>query len=179
MADNILSSLLSAPAISFVNEKLPGVNVWQNLNVVSNEISERSSNTDFPLEKESSLADLKSAKILEPTKVKISALCDDATTLTSILNVLYALDSTMMVKSKGVLVNNLVITELELEYSPEMLNVAKVGIDMEQAFYLSLLTYSPSQGPDFSMITKGLQTLEQVGNTVSNFASGLIGKLGI
>lgn len=166
MASTILSTLFGKPIFSVQNEKT-GRAIWTDLGIVDVEFMLSSENTDQPLSNQqvsndsvyqSILStDIQSVKIMSPTRIRVTALCSNLSTVKSIISYFDDSSNTMTVNSKSIITQSLAISEVDIEQSPEIISAVKIIIVFERAPTAQATKYSPAQAADQSVYGVTLQ----------------------
>ncbi len=170
MADSILTTNFSRPQFTATNENLgsgPKAEIWRGLAVVDVEITPSAAVTDFPLvmdsPKDSSTTeqiqakDLQAVKILQPSRLKVTALIGDISTLENIISTFKNNSVTVSVDTKSIITKDLVLTEVHVMQNADMLTASKVEMTFEQAQPPLGSGYLPQQSADASVYGTGVQ----------------------
>jgi hypothetical protein len=187
MADSALSSILTTffnrPQFTATNEGSRAV-LWKGLAIVDVEINPAANITQMPLsadlDKDSDTTekikvdDVKTIKILQPIKLRVSALIGDLSVLENIVSTFKNETVTISVNTKSIITNDLIMTDLEITQSEDMVSASRVEMTFEQSESPRGDTYSPEQSADASTngigaknpisISGGLSSLK---NTIS------------
>jgi len=156
--------------------------------VVEVDVTRSAAVTDYPLidndPKDSETTEkienteLQALKILTPSKVRVSALIGDLSTLEKIIDTFKNSTVTISITTKSLIVNSLIMTDLKISQSADMLTASKVDMSFEQADKTDNAKFKPEQSGDSSMFGTGVQdpksisgTLGSLGNTISNAVS--------
>lgn len=191
MANSILSSLLGKTTFAAINE-LTNFQCWTNLQIVDVEIDAESANTDYPLSTTQyspsgtyvslTAADIQSIKVIRPTKMRITGICPDISTIESVLTTFANAQFTVAITTKGLTAVSMAVLTVEIEQTPEMLSAARMVIELERATPPVAVTYAPAQAADQPTLGVRLQTLAasatatvtSVYNKVSSAASAIL-----
>jgi hypothetical protein len=167
MANSILSTLLSKPSFIATNEVTNEV-VWADLGIVDVEIQSGSSNTDAPMANSSTTdsatyqsvlaADLEAVKIIQPSRLRITALSDNISTVQDIIATFLDETVTISINTKSIITAFLALTSLDLEQSGEMLSATRVIMTFEQAQPPANSGFVPSQSADASVYGVSIQS---------------------
>jgi hypothetical protein len=167
MPSSILASLLSQPLFT-VTDDTTGATLWSDLGIVDVEVILSSENTDKPLSNQqvddistyqSILStDIQSVKIIAPTKLRVTALCDDLSTVKSIIAYFDNTTATMSCSTKSVITRYLAMSEVDIEQSSEMISASKIVMVFEQAQPSQSTGYAPEQAADQSVYGVTLQS---------------------
>ncbi|USN16322.1 hypothetical protein PLUTO_00060 [Luteibacter phage vB_LflM-Pluto] len=195
MAQSILASALGNSGAVFVNE-LTGTRCWTAIKIVSVEPLSDSSNSDVPLSveqvTESTVAigllssDIETAKIMRPSRIRIEAICEDISTIESILALFADTTATISVTSKSIIANSMAVTNAIAVQDSEMLSASRVFIELEQVDPTQAASFNPLSSSDASNyglsvqapITVGSalrQIGSQIGTTLNNAGSAVVG----
>ncbi len=183
---SIISSIISAiqgkSLVSFVNETT-GTPCWTDANVKDVEIISDSDNADNPLSteqvNESSVftgllaADVKTAKIIRPVRLKITMLTDNLSLVENVMSMFADVTVTILVTSKGIPAPAMAISHVAIEQTPDMLSASRLTILMEQTQPPQPTTFDPAQAADASTLGLGVQTLNTVGPSLSTVGNGI------
>lgn len=166
MPGSILSTLLGKPVFKVTNEAT-GNTIWPGLSIVDVEVMLASENTDQPLSNQqvddkstyqSILStDIHSVKIIAPSRLRVTALCSDLSIVKSIIAYFSDTSITMSCSTKSIITRYLVMSEVDIEQSYEMISAARIVIVFEQAQPSQPNGYSPEQPADQSVYGVSLQ----------------------
>lgn len=185
------ANLLSTPKgiFSAKNEKT-GRACWTTLSVKSVEIDTSTSNTGNPLSQGQQAsqstttnllaADVKTIKIINPTRLKITCLCKDASSVSNIISVFADIEATVAITTKGLTAISMAVQNITIEQTPEMVSACKVIIDLEKVTPNPAAGYNPSQSANASATSSISQTISSAVSSVSSAAStvtGLVSKV--
>lgn len=168
MPPSILSALTTKPGFNATNE-LTGNVVWTDLGVVDVEIRSSSANTDMPMSNQQEnqsggvytsilTADIEAIKIIQPSGLRVTALCANISTLENIIATFLDETSTISINTKSIITSFLVMTELDVEQTSEMISASKVVMTFEQAQPPQNSGYLPEQSGDSSVYGVSIQT---------------------
>ena len=189
MANSILSAILpQQPFRVFADWN--GAEYLKTMKVVKVEIDAESSNAEKPISNiqtkdgkvytELAQADLESSKIIRPVRMRVQAIVPDETTATTLITTWLSLTDTLTIMSRGIIADNMIVTEVEFEQDPEVLNVQKVMIELERSIAPQFNNYNPSNAADKPSIGSKLQSLvPSLGTVVGlyNKATAFISKV--
>jgi hypothetical protein len=157
MANSLISGLFGAPALKVVNETTT-YSVWTKLKVVKVEFSNSAAVTDDPVSLDQVTDagtyqalvedDLKAIKIIQPTRIRITALCPDMSTFDNVLAGFANVEDTFTVTSKAIIAPSMTMSSLNLEQSSDNLSSSKLVIELEQAQPTFEDAYDPFQEAD-------------------------------
>lgn len=192
MADSILSSLLSKPQFTVTNES-DGRKMWSKLGIVDVEIDASAATTDYPISDQQinqdgvvseflRLADIKAIKVMQPSLVRVRAMCDDVSTLSSVIQAFNDTKLTLSISSKSVITKNLCLTDIEIDQSSDVISAAVLTILLEQAQPPSNSGFSPAQFGDLSVygvsvLSLATSPISALTNTVKAAAKNAISSL--
>lgn len=192
MADSILSSLLSKPQFIVTNES-DGRKMWSKLGIVDVEIDASAATTDYPISDQQinqdgvvseflRLADIKAIKVMQPSLVRVRAMCDDVSTLSSVIQAFNDTKLTLSISSKSVITKNLCLTDIEIDQSSDVISAAVLTILLEQAQPPSNSGFSPAQFGDLSVygvsvLSLATSPISALTNTVKAAARNAISSL--
>jgi hypothetical protein len=175
VADSIFTTHYNRPQFLATNENLGSdarAVIWEGLAVVDVEVSPSAAVTDFPLvlddpkdyvtTQEIQAKDLEAVRILQPTRIKVIALIKDISILDNIISTFKKDDVTVSINTKSILTKNLVLTEVSVSQSAEMVSASKVEMTFEQAQPPLGSGYVPEQAADASVYGIGTKDPEFV-----------------
>ncbi len=168
MADTILTAVFSRPQFVAKNEAT-GVVVWEGIAIVDVDLDSKAALTELPMAidgpKDSQTTsnileeDIKTAKIIEPGKLRVTAMINDLSMLESIITLFNDETVTMSVNTKSIITDHLVMTDLEITQTPDMISASKITMSFEQAQPPAGSGYAPEQAADASVYGFGIQSL--------------------
>jgi hypothetical protein len=168
MADTILTAAFSRPQFQAKNEATNAV-VWQGIAIVDVDIDSQAALTEMPMAidgpKDSQTTsnileeDIKVAKIIQPVKLRVTALIKDLSMLEGIITLFNDETVTMSVNTKSIITDHLVMTDLEITQTADMISASKVVMTFEQAQPPAGSGYLPEQAADASVYGFGIQSL--------------------
>ena len=139
MAISIITQLIAPSPLVIVGN---GFAQWRKLKTKKVEIEVESSMADIPFAtanlttqfqiSTSLKADLMSGKIIRPTRIRATMVCDDISTLFGIISVFNDDTHQLDITSKEIIADNMAITEMEFKQSPEKLSATDINITFEQ-----------------------------------------------
>lgn len=160
MANSILSTILGAPTFKVTDESTNGA-IWTDLAIVDVEIHNQSENTDQPLSNQQVDSsgtfqsifskDVASVKIISPSRLRVTALCDDLSTVKSIIAYFSNLSATMSINTKSIITHYLVMSEVDIEQSSDMISASRIVVLFEQAQPSESTGFAPAQAADQSV----------------------------
>lgn len=171
MPSTILSALTSKPGFVATNENI-GTAVWSKLGIVDVEVDAASANSDSPLSDQqvtsSDLnsanvytsvlqADIQTVKIIQPTRLRVTALCDDLSTLENIISTFMNNTVTISINTKSIITSYLVLSDIDIEQTGDMISASKVVMNFEQAQPPENSGFAPEQAADTSVYGVSLQ----------------------
>lgn len=166
MAQSILSTLTSKPQFTATNES-SGNTLWSNLGIVDVEIGNSSNNSEQPLSNQQVsdsqtyqsilTQDLQSIKIIQPSHLRVTAMCADISTLESVLATFSDLSATISINTKSVITSYLALTSVGIEQTAEMISASKVIMIFEQAQPPANSGFAPEQAADASVYGVSIQ----------------------
>ena len=177
MPNSILSSLFGKAQFT-ANDSDTGYTLWTNLKITDVEIDASSANSDAPMgvvqfQNDQTFTDLKNIdlsnnKILQPARIRISAIAPDLSTLESVIAAFADVTLTIDVSSKSVVSSRMVLAHVEIEQSPKMLSASRVMMELEQAAPVSTASdYDPTQPADQNTTGIRIQSLPSVSETAA------------
>lgn len=183
---SIFSSILSAvqgkSTASFTNEAT-GTACWTGANVKEIEIISDSENAEMPLSteqvNESSVfagllsADIKTAKIIRPNRVKIVFLVDNISLIENIMSLFADPTVTIGIASKSIISSSMAISHVAIEQLPDMLSASRVTVLLAQTQPAQQPTFNPAQAADASTMGLGVQNPSVVGPSLSSIGNGI------
>lgn len=142
MANNILSSLFAASPLKIIND-LDKYQYWGSIAVKGVDVMLDSSVTDNPISNKSfteeSLytdlldVDTRNGKIIRPVRLKISCISDEQGIIESMMGAYANNTSTFTVTSKSIIAESMMVTNLTLTQSSEMISATDIVIEFEQS----------------------------------------------
>lgn len=160
MANSILSTILGSPSFKVTDEATNGA-IWTDLAIVDVEIQNQSENTDQPLSnqqvdsdqtfKSIFSGDIASVKIISPSRLRVTALCDDLSTVKSIIAYFSNLSATMSISTKSIITHYLVMSEVDIEQGSDMISAVRIVATFEQAQPSESTGFAPAQSADQSV----------------------------
>ena len=166
MANSILSTLLQKPQFKAVNEK-SGSALWSDLAIVAVEIDNSSDNTEKPISNQTIVdnqtvqliqeQDIQSIRIILPSRLKVTALCSNISTVENVISTFLDDTVTISVTTKSIITSYLVLTDVEIEQSAEMISASKITLIFEQAQPPASSGYAPEQSADSSVYGVSIQ----------------------
>jgi hypothetical protein len=194
MPQNIISSIISSitgsTKFSATNE-LTGIRCWTTLKIKDVEVDSASMNTSHPVSSEggsdsstyTSLisSDIAALKIIQPSKMKITAFCSDISSLEGVISVFKDTQATLSITTKGITASGMMVVDVDVEQTALMMSAMKVTIELEQAvapasgsaFNPAQSTDSPNYGISIQTPPNAVASATGLYNTVSNYIGGL------
>ena len=179
---SIVSAIRGKSLTSFTNETT-GTPCWTTAKVKDVQIISDSQNSDVPLStqqlNESSVysgllaADIKTAKIIMPVRLKIEILTDNLSLIQNIIATFRDPTSTIKVVSKSITAASMAVTHVSVAQSPAMLSASLVSLILEQTQPPQAQSFNPAQAADASNLGLGVQTLNSVGPSLSTAGNGI------
>jgi hypothetical protein len=172
MPSTILASLLGSPSFRCTNDAT-GLSVWADLGIIDVEIHEPAAVTDQPLSNQQVTSsdpatqkiyqsvlpvDIQGAKIIEPSVLRVTALCSDLSTVKAIIAAWQDTTSTFSISTRSIITHYLCISEVEIEQTGEMISAVKITLTFEQAQPAEVTGYAPEQAADSSVYGVNIQT---------------------
>jgi hypothetical protein len=175
MPQTILASLTSKPQFVATNENT-GTQVWSLLGIVDVEVDSSSANSDAPVSSsqvssstnaatdasatqyQSVLSvDIQTTKIIQPSRLRVTALCSDLSTLENVISTFTDDTVTISINTKSIITSYLVLSDVEIEQTGEMISASKVIMTFEQAQPPQNSGFAPAQAADSSVYGVSLQ----------------------
>lgn len=188
MSQTILASILSPRGLRVVDETT-GFQIWNSLAVVSVEIESIADNADIPfavgelgdiaIVNSTTEADLKSGKVLMPTRITISSFVSDATLIASLLSVYQDVTHSLTVTSRSIISKNMVVTNMTIVQEHENTSSNKVEITMEQAAPPGDEPATPLQAADANTYGVTVQEPASLTSTVADLYNKLWPTIGV
>lgn len=179
---SIVSALHGKSLVRFVNETT-GTECWTDAKVKDVEIISESDNADMPLSteqvNESSVfsgllsADIKTAKIIRPVRVKAVILTDNISLIESVLGLFADPTVTIGITSKSIAAASMAILHVAIDQTPDMLSASCLTVLLEQTQPPQPSTFDPAQSADASTLGLGVQKLSEVGPSLSTAGNGI------
>ncbi len=187
MPATILSLLTSSGNISIIDERKKNP-IMESLKIKSVSIDNYSDVSDFPLAdtqltstviyKNTQRSDLGSGKVILPTKVLIVAFSSDVSVTSSIFSTWEDLESSVQIITRSVIIPYLVISEIVVTQSPDMLNAVQINITFQQTSTPTQAGYTPQQSGDSSSVGISFQSTVSITDTVTEFINQISSTLG-
>lgn len=179
---SILSAVQGKSVVSFTNETT-GTPCWTDANVKDVEIVSESDNAEMPLSteqvNESSVftgllsADVKTAKIIRPNRVKVVILTDNLSLVENIMSLFADTTVTIGIVSKSIVSQSMAISHVAIEQTPDMLSASRVTVVLEQTQPPQQTSFNPAQDGDASTLGLGVQNLNTVGPSLTTVGNGI------
>lgn len=157
MAQTILSTLISPKGLRIVNEATNGV-IFSGLKVKKVEIDTQAEAADIPfavgdladgqVSQKLQDADLKSGKVLRPTRMIISAMTDDSIVMSEVIEVFLDVTHTLNITSKSIISPSMVMESVNITQDKDHINVNILEIALEQVQPPSEASSDPAQPAD-------------------------------
>lgn len=194
MPQNIISSILSSitgKSIFSATNEVTGVACWKTLKIKDVEVDSASLNTSHPVSSEdgsdsqtyTSLisSDIAVLKIIQPARMRITAFCQDISSLESVISIFNNTYVTLSITTKGITAPGMMVTTVDVEQTAAMMSATKVVIELEQAVIpIFGGAFNPSQSTDASNYGFSIQTPPSavssatgLYNTISNYIRNL------
>lgn len=171
MADTILTARLSKPQFVAKNE-LNNVTIWQGMAVVDVDVNSPAAVTDFPLvidgpkdaptTSQINENDLQAVKIIQPARLRVTAVIADLSMVESIISLFMDPTVTISVTTKSIITDHLVMVDIDLQQSADMVSASKLVMNFEQARAPLSAGFQPEQAADSSMYGVNIKQPEQV-----------------
>ena len=163
--DSILTAYFSKPQFVATMEGLQGTDtqavLWKGMAVVSVDIDSGAAVTDMPMasdqpnDSETTQAvdtqDLQAIKIIQPVRMTVVSVIEDISTLENIIQTFRDKTVTISVNSKSIITDNLILTGINVDQTPDMITASKVTLTFEQALPPNITGYAPAQAGDASV----------------------------
>lgn len=159
-----LNSLLGdSPLFSVTDERLK-FSTWKTLKIKSVEVDSQAANTSNPIADQDSAEnsttnaltenDIKTLKIIQPTRMRITAFANSISAIESVINSFTDLKSTLTITSKGIRAVGMCVTSIDLMQDPSSLSATRIIIELEQTALPTLSSlFAAAQGADASVIS--------------------------
>jgi len=167
MANTILSTIFGKPSFTATNENTGSV-VWSSLAIVDVEVDSYSANTDAPFFVDDSTDDgtfqsvfsdnIQTLKIIQPSRLRVTALCSDLSTIENVIATFMDDTVTISINTKSIITSFLVLSDVEIEQTGEMISASKVVMTFEQAQPPENSGYAPEQAADDKVYGFSLQS---------------------
>lgn len=176
MANSILSSLLSKPALSIVSS-LSGLNIAQNLKVSRVRFRYRSRVMRHMREDGTCIVD---ARIVMSPIVEIEVFCATLDDLAMVNSAMLDRSGVYTITSRGLVLSNMMADEEQVKQTPDVISANPVRMSFKQ-----VLTQNGSNPPsveqaaDSSLMDKGIQQVNAAKISVQTFVANTISQLGV
>jgi hypothetical protein len=172
MANTILSSALSAPSLTVTSDQT-SINVASGCGVSKVVIKLRSKVFRHKREDGTTIVD---ARVLEPMVTEIDVFSPSLDSLTLLNSAMLDRNSTYTLKSRGLVLRNMMVNETSIKQTGDMISASPVRLSFKE-----LLTQNQSstgqtnvaQAADSTLIDKGLQTVSSAVQSVQSLASSI------
>jgi hypothetical protein len=191
MATNLITSIVDLigghSSLEIIND-IKGTKIWSAAKCVSAEIESESAVTDNPImpldttdpDTNTKLMqqDELTLKIIRPSRVRLSLIAPDLSTLESIINDFNDVQLTVSITTKSVIIQSLCILEVGIEQTPQMLSAARVNITLEQAVLPTVIGgFFPANSSDMSVYGVQFQTPAPISQTVSGLYNNISSRI--
>lgn len=186
MAQSIATWLVGNAYFQAISNRTQ-LQLWAKLGIKSVEIPQEAEATrdplgniqyqDSPTYKSLLESDVQSIKIIRPSHMTIVGLCDDLSTLESIIASQKDTMLTLTVYTKSVIAENLIIVSVDFDQVPDKLSATQVTISLEQALPPVGSVYDPSQPADQSQSAFRVQQPNTTVTTISGLFSKVASKV--
>lgn len=166
MPASLLSTLLGKPQFTATNENT-NTTIWSKLAIVDVEIGSYSANSEYPISNQqvsdsktyqSVLSeDIQSVKIIQPSRLRVTALCNDLSTVENVISTFMDDTVTISINTKSIITSYLVLSDVEIEQTGEMISASKIILIFEQAQPPAHSGFAPEQAADSSVYGVSLQ----------------------
>jgi len=167
MPNSIISSVLNAAQFRIYDDR-SGDQIWKSLGILSVNTDSESANSQKPLSNiqlsgnatfnRLQSTDVEGSKIIRPSMIKVVGMVPDITTTEAILSAWGNVFLTVTLQSRGVIAENMTVTNVVIEQSPEWTSADRITIELEQIAIPSIMGYRPSQQADKSAVGLKIQT---------------------
>jgi hypothetical protein len=133
--------------------------------------------TDVNLAMDQTNKDSRNSKIIKPVKLLVRAMCDDITTLESMIDSFYDVESTFEITTKEFIADNMALTRIQIEQTPKIISANVIEFEMEQVEKTVMDQFDPKSPSDESTFgvkvqdPKATSISEGISNGVSTFTS--------
>jgi hypothetical protein len=186
MPNTVLSLLSNSGSISIIDER-KNTPVMQSLKIKSVTIENLADVSELPLAdsqlnstvifKSTQRSDLGAGKVVMPSRVTVDAFSDDVSVTASLFSEWEDLESSIKIITRSVIIQYLVIIDIVVTQSPDMLDASQINIIFQQTSAPTIGSYTPQQSGDSSMVGTSFETPTSLTTTVSNFASQIQSKI--
>lgn len=167
MALSILSSLFSQ-AQFLLTDKNGDAQMASNAKVVSVRIMYASRLHRHMKEDGSSIVD---ARTIMPTRLRVEMIAPDLDTLDQITQVAQNRSSAYIIKSKGLVFDNMMVEDECISQVPKMLSASPVRLEFKQQLVQWVMPVIYSQSSDSSVIDRGFAALNGVTTSVNDLVT--------
>lgn len=164
MAASILSSILS-PAKFTIYNQTSAVVVGSTLEVMKVMIKFSSEIQRHPLEDGSTKVD---SRIIQPSKMIVDVICKDDDALSAVVTLLSDRTSLYQVTSRGLILQNLMVSSDYFHQAPEMISATPTRISFDQILIQNVNPIVFANSTNASVIDRGLAAVTSAGSTVSD-----------
>lgn len=180
MANSILSALIGKNPFQITSEA-SGYTYWADLAVVRVDVLLDSEVTDQPMATKDLMdaevyvdlldVDVTNGKILRPSKLRLKCLCANLSTVEDLMNAFADTEATFQVSSKSIIIGDMMMVNMTITQSDEILSAVEIEIDWEQAAPPDPTTFAPADPADATNISTRVQNLK---TSVAGAASGFV-----
>lgn len=190
MSQSIISYLTGNSPLKIVDE-FTGSKRWPQLKTKSVRITLVSEVTDMPFQGEGFIVEpqsianlrdnLRTSKVVNPSRIDAEFMCDDISVLTSLENVFNDTSHTLKVYSKEVVASNMAITDMKIDQKPDALSAVYLAITFQQTAPDTYNGFNPEREGDRNSYGINVQGVDAVSfdigsvyNRVSNYLGSLV-----
>jgi len=172
MANTILSSALSAPSLT-VTSDATAINIAQACGVSKVVIKLRSKIFRHKREDGTTVVD---ARVVEPMVTEIDVFAPTLDSLAMLNSALLDRTSTYTIKSRGLVLRNMMMNEAAIKQTADMLSASPVRLAFKELFTQNKSStgqQTVAQPADSTLIDKGLQTISSAVQSVGGLAASI------
>ena len=186
MAQSITNWLVGSSYFNATNN-VTGAQIWSKLGIKSVDIPQEAEPTRDPLGniqyQDGSTyqnlleTDVQSIKIIRPSHMTIVGICNDLSTLESIIAAQKDTLLTLTITTKSIIAENLVVVSVDFDQVPDKLSATQVTISLEQALPPVGSVYDPAQPADQSQSAFRVQQPNTAVTTITGLFSKVASKV--
>lgn len=180
MANSIVSEIFRPRSFRAVDESV-GFEVWRKLGVLSVNVLPDSQVADNPISitqyvsqdifDDTTRIDSRNSKVIMPTKIQITAICDDSETISSVIQYFGNETSTLTIYSKEIVAESMCVVDVDVEQTPQRTSAMMLRITMVQTEEKVSSSFDPENPQDAT--TFGVRIERLGGSTLDQIAGGL------
>lgn len=169
MATNLLSAFLSKPTLT-ITDQVTNQDTAKDLKVSRVQIRMSSEVFRHQLEDGLTFVD---GRVLKPVQIDFSVISPDLDTLTQVNTIMGNRSTLYKVKSRGIIVGNLLVDADIMKQSGEMLSATPIKMSMKQLMLDTVAPVVYNNPANNSLIDRGVALVEEAKESIQNTVTGL------